>query len=810
MRQLSSLFLLLLPLGCMVLIARALARHETHSLLLQRRFVPAPKGVGLVGRHHLLLGLGRAVVVLLLAGWPGWTLRAEPLYPLLRPATADSLRQELWRTLPGRRRLQLLLRLGQDLIINHRDVVALLDSAEAYCQQAAALSRRLSDAHGQIESRYALGNLCLARDQVAEGTKWLEQGLASSTRLHYARLEADGWYYLSDTYSSSGANTTRRIACLRRAMALYQTLGDGTRAAYTLKTIADLHMQQGQLGLAREELRQVLARYRAIGYRRLHYTYDLLGVTSGMLGEYQDAIRYGLASIESARATQDTTDLSLFYFRMGGIYNTIKQYPDALTYFNLILRHAEQRRDTFAVINSTAMVTGTLIAQNQPKQALQLALAKLRQYPTGDRLRLAEVNLLAKCYLANRQFASAEQAYLELIKLLGGEKGIGSNPGACLEIGQFYLATRQYSKAQLYVRKAWASQHKASLSKRAGMRLLLFRLDSAQGHYLAAMKHQQHYQALHDSIFTEKKSQQIASLQIQYDTRKKEQDLVLLTKQSLVQQANLRQREGQRNALLAGVAMLALLLGLGYNRYRLKQRSNQLLEARQEEIDHKNAVLETMVLEKEWLLKEIHHRVKNNLQVVVSLLNSQARHLSNESALAAINESQHRVQAMALIHQKLYQSEQVSRIAMPPYINELIVYLRDSYDLAQPITFELAIEPIELDVTLAVPLGLIINEAITNALKYAFPRGRAGCIRLLLQRQAAATYQLTIEDDGIGLPPNYGPENTRSLGMTLMHGFSRQLGGKLTLHNDHGLKILLVFGEPQLEPALTRTDYDYQ
>ena len=147
---------------------------------------------------------------------------------------------------------------------------------------------------------------------------------------------------------------------------------------------------------------------------------------------------------------------------------------------------------------------------------------------------------------------------------------------------------------------------------------------------------------------------------------------------------------------------------------------------------------------------------------------------------------------------------------MPDYLNELVVYLRDSYDLPQPLKFELVVEPIALDVTLAVPLGLIINEAITNALKYAFPQGRAGRIRLSLQRQLAATYQLTIEDDGVGLPPNYAPENTRSLGMTLMHGFSRQLGGKLSLNNDCGLKIMLVFSETHLEPVNIRTDYAYQ
>ncbi|HEX8529492.1 MAG TPA: sensor histidine kinase, partial [Cytophagales bacterium] len=109
--------------------------------------------------------------------------------------------------------------------------------------------------------------------------------------------------------------------------------------------------------------------------------------------------------------------------------------------------------------------------------------------------------------------------------------------------------------------------------------------------------------------------------------------------------------------------------------------------------------------------------------------------------------------------------------------------------------------PIELDVTLAVPLGLIINEAITNAFKYAFPDGRSGTVTLNLYRLSRKTYQLTIEDDGVGLPAGYNPARSRSLGMTLMHGFSDQLGGALTITSARGLSISLVFEEEQLTNA---------
>jgi two-component sensor histidine kinase len=136
-----------------------------------------------------------------------------------------------------------------------------------------------------------------------------------------------------------------------------------------------------------------------------------------------------------------------------------------------------------------------------------------------------------------------------------------------------------------------------------------------------------------------------------------------------------------------------------------------------------------------------------------------------------------------------------------------VTYLHESYCLHQLVRFQLDVEPIELDVTQAVPLGLIINEVITNALKYAFPDNRPGTVCLSLQREGETAYELVIADNGVGLPPNYDPAQSRSLGMTLLHGFSQQLEGSLTISSQAGLTISLVFEEEQLSPSYAPTDY---
>src|SRR5450755_1598659 len=132
----------------------------------------------------------------------------------------------------------------------------------------------------------------------------------------------------------------------------------------------------------------------------------------------------------------------------------------------------------------------------------------------------------------------------------------------------------------------------------------------------------------------------------------------------------------------------------------------------------------------------------------MSLLNSQSAYLENDAALTAIHDSQHRVHAMSLIHQKLYNSENVSSINMSSYIRELVTYLRDSFDTGQRVRFELNIEPLEMDVSQAVPLGLILNEAITNSLKYAFPSDMDGMINISLSGTTTNHYLLSISDNG--------------------------------------------------------------
>jgi len=282
-------------------------------------------------------------------------------------------------------------------------------------------------------------------------------------------------------------------------------------------------------------------------------------------------------------------------------------------------------------------------------------------------------------------------------------------------------------------------------------------------------------------------------LNIIYEAEKRSKDIIKLKNKTLLQQSKLENEVFLRNSMFVFMALLLIILGLLYKSFMFKKKTNKILENQQNEINRKNTTLQNLVVEKEWLLREIHHRVKNNLHMVVGLLASQTEFLKNEEAVQAINNSQNRIQAMSLIHQKLYQSESLSIIDMPSYIFELTEYLKDSFEIRNTIRFTLDIDSFNLPLSHSIPIGLIFNEAVTNAIKYAFPNREKGTINISLKKNDNDSYLLIIQDNGKGLPPDFDPYNNPSLGIKLMHGLAADIEGSFLITNANGTKITLEF-----------------
>jgi two-component sensor histidine kinase len=222
---------------------------------------------------------------------------------------------------------------------------------------------------------------------------------------------------------------------------------------------------------------------------------------------------------------------------------------------------------------------------------------------------------------------------------------------------------------------------------------------------------------------------------------------------------------------------------------RVQERTVELATANQglqtEIAERKRAEqqIQISLQEKEVLLKEIHHRVKNNLQVVSSLLNLQSNQAQDPTCLEVLRDSQNRVRSMALIHEKIYQSQDLARVDLAEYLHSLTAYLFHSYQAsARAITLQVDVSPhVCLGIDQAIPCGLIVNELVSNALKHAFPAGRPGQVRVELGREEAGRLRLTVGDDGVGFPAGLDFRNTESLGLQLVMTLAGQLDGSIEL-----------------------------
>jgi two-component sensor histidine kinase len=231
---------------------------------------------------------------------------------------------------------------------------------------------------------------------------------------------------------------------------------------------------------------------------------------------------------------------------------------------------------------------------------------------------------------------------------------------------------------------------------------------------------------------------------------------------------------------------------------------NQILLQENAERQQAEKQLAASLNEKEVLLKEIHHRVKNNLQVISSLLNLQVQQTTDEAVLQALHQGRSRIRSMALLHQILYRSDDLTRIDFAAYVRQLSTQLCQSYHTQScPVAVEVVADEVSLNIETAVPCGLILNELVSNALKHGFVDGRSGQIVIHLKAQDNNRIHLTVSDNGVGLPTTFDYRQSPSLGLQLVNNLVEQLEGDLIVSNHQGTSITITFedsvGKPQKE-----------
>ena len=734
----------------------------------------------------------------------------------LNRQAVSHLVQQLSNSQPDTSKIKLLVKLGEFHLHKPGRNKADLDSSWVYLQQAQKLSDSLCLLKRQHEVRGLLvvnyieaGNDQFGRSLFAELIKDCRQTADKEA-------EADARYALGVCLTYITENYTEILDHHNQALAIYWSLNKPEKAVQALREIASIHLTLGQLTTAEKEFLEVTKRCKSLHCDDLQYTYDWLAYTYRLKGEFDKSLWYSMKAIETINTTHDTLWAGIFYGSVAQTYLELGKREQSIEWHKKTLQKWRQSKlRNPGMYHAANVVARDMADHHQAARGIGLIQDLIDEIPPHS---VTQKGIVAQgfayCYNALKNKRLAEKYYLDALMWYGKAKHDSyTSRGVQQEVGKFYLEQNYFTKAGFYLRPLLKdSKSKSSLSSLRDIYFMLFRVDSANGNYQAAIEHFRMHKLMNDSIFTEVKNKQFTQLEIQYQTRKNKQNIALLQKQSKLQKSELRQTRTVQSSLIGGFVLLIGLLGLSYNRYRIKQRSNQLLEAKQSEINQQNQFLgkvliekEILLEEKELLLREIHHRVKNNLQIISSLLQSQREYLSDEVAIDAIEQSQHRVRAIALIHQKLYQSDSLAYTDVPAYIVEVVEHLSKTFDPEGRIIFQFHLAPLELTVTQAVPLGLILNEAVTNALKYAFPVGyrqteQGGTVELALVQVDAGHYLLVITDNGVGLPDDVDLYRSSSMGATIMRGLTKQLGGSLQVESSQGVTISVPFTLVTLQP----------
>lgn len=296
-----------------------------------------------------------------------------------------------------------------------------------------------------------------------------------------------------------------------------------------------------------------------------------------------------------------------------------------------------------------------------------------------------------------------------------------------------------------------------------------------------------------DSFDSKNNLKELLSAQVANQVLEKEKLIIESQKKIKERNNEVSKQKTFRNALLFCGLILIIVVFFILTQLKKTKQQKQLVEIKNVQIETRNEIINKSLLEKDLLIKEVHHRVKNNLQIISSLLKLQSGKTNNIEVQNSLNEAQERINSMALLHQLLYRNNQMSSLLFNEYLSNLIAQISNSFSLTKKnVTIESNLIELELDLDTAIPLGLITNELLSNAYKHAFD-GKDGIIKVELSKLFKNIYQLKIYDNGQGLAANFDLLGVDSLGLDIVAILSEQINAELKIYNDNGAHFEIVF-----------------
>lgn len=712
--------------------------------------------------------------------------------------------------LKGVSHIQQLYLLGAWYAFQSTAHTALMDSAVSYLSRARTEAEQAGAGIWARRAAGMMGKAYLGRNDTVTGNKWFRLAVEECRRADDIAGEELAWKNWAVYYVYLPSATQERIEHLKKADELYKKQQNSYPRINTLMHLGYLLFSKGDYRVSEQTFEAAVHLQDSLRWAYTHYTTDVLAMHARIANHYDNMLRYALRSVKSAEQTKDSLNWTIFYLRMSDVFNAHDLFRNEFLYWcGKALDRLMVSGDGLMVYEFAQSEVMELVSSGQRDKASALIEKIQQKFRPANLIDSGNYHQLLFRYAAAihdtatelkyAKLAAAEDRQMEKIRPYLQGYGDWLMGAALFDCGA-------YQQAEPFFRTYLVS---LAAQQQPGPTLAAYKslvcIDTLAGNMAAAAKDYHQYFLMDSSAFSAEQARQVEILKVQYETEERTKDIQLLQAQTGLQERQLQHADLIRAIAIGGIVLLLIISGLLYNRYRLKQRSNWLLQLQKGEIEQQNTQLKKLVSEKEslleakeWLMKELHHRVKNNLQIMMSLQKLQARNLTNEEAFNAIAASNSRLHAMALIHQKLYKPTDLGWINMDLYISELVIHLRDALRTEQAPVVETELAHIELEVSQAISVGLILNEAVTNAFKYAFkdmsPASAAHTPRIYIAMQPTGKYEieLVIKDNGKGYVKEENGKRS-SLGFSLIETLAEQLDAKLIMLNDSGLTIRMRF-----------------
>jgi len=514
-----------------------------------------------------------------------------------------------------------------------------------------------------------------------------------------------------------------------------------------------------------------------------------MGVLQYYDGNRGEALRYYNRALAYVQQHGLVIQEAGLYQSIATLYEELKEYDLAVEMYSGALRLSLEIKDSMTCAEANERIGLVYKAKNRNREAVRFLKDAIGWYTKLNKESEAvQAELtLAKIYIQMNDLETARKAIDDLVSMDGNRMLPYQRAEGFLLLAEIEQTSNTSESA---LRLLDAGYELIDGSDRDELQSAYFALYAkifeSQGDFEKALKFTSQRMALAEALFEKDRITTEREVKAKFDLQQKEASLA-------IQEEKIMRRVRERQWFTALLVLAGVLLVLLTIFTISKSRSNKALK-------EKNLIIDKSLKEKEALLREIHHRVKNNLQVVSSLLSLQARSLKGQEALDALAKGKDRVRSMALIHQNLYQADHFAGVNSRDYIDRLCNSLLNTYNVgASKITLKTDVEPLLLDIDTVIPLGLILNELITNAIKYAFDPDVAGEISVSLLNNEGKL-ELIVADNGKGMEEGkFGAEPT--MGYRLIKAFVQKLKGSYSVSNDSGTRFALSFNSFQLVKA---------